>query len=244
MIVDFILFLFLGGLPYYIYFEKSKLLSLQKRFLLSSFLVACGLIISFFYAQKIMLFFTIIASLVSLYSLYRASKTNNLYKLITYILFFNSPMLMLFEGNVGILYGISLLITLFGLYLMGKYYEKYYGSANYQSITGIILVAPYAGFFLTIYLTSLALYPPFPNALLFFNAILSYESNFLWYLVVPVIFFGNFLIAAKMMAKTVFGKPNQHVHYIDLNSKERAIHFSIFALLLLFSIIGLKELLS
>jgi hypothetical protein len=244
MIIDFILFLLLGGLPYYIYFEKTKLLPPEKIFLLSAFLVSCGLIISIFYAQKIMIFFTIITSLASLYSLYRAYKTNNLYKLITYILFFNAPILMLFEGSTGILYGIALLLTLLGLYLMGSYYERNYGSANYQSITGIILVTPYAGLFLTIYLTSLALYPPFPNSLLFFNAILSSESSFLWYIVVAVIFFGNFLIGARMMAKTVFGKPNQHVHYIDLTSKERWIHFSIFALLLLLSIVGLKELLS
>ena len=171
-------------------------------------------------------------------------KTTNLYKLSYYILFFNAPMLIMFEAKQSILYGISLLLTLFGIYFMGRYYERNYGSANYRSVSGITLVTPYAGLFLTIYLTTLALYPPFPNSLLFLNAILSADTNTMWYLSVIVIFFGNFLIAMRVMAKTVFGKPNDNVHYIDLAPKERWLHLAIFALLLVLSVVGLKEVLS
>jgi hypothetical protein len=127
---------------------------------------------------------------------------------------------------------------------MGRYYERNYGSANYRQVSGITLVTPYAGLFLTLYLPTLALYPPFPNSLLFLHAILSSELNALWYLVVIIVFFGNFLIAVKVMARTVFGKPNDNVHYIDLTPKERWIHLAMFALLLILSIIGLKEVLS
>ncbi|HIQ28846.1 MAG TPA: hypothetical protein EYH42_10190 [Sulfurovum sp.] len=157
-------------------------------------------------------------------------------------MFFNVPVLV-FGIKESFYYGISLLVSLFGLYLMAKYYDKNYGSANYQPITGITLVSPYAGFFLTIYLTSLALYPPFPNSILFLNAILSADTNVLWYIIVAIVFFGNFFLAVKVMAKTVFGKPNANVHYIDLSILERSIHIAIFIALITLSILGLQEVL-
>jgi len=244
MLIHFILLFLLAGVPYYIYFEKSKKLQYEKIFFLSAFLVLCGLLISYMFPHEKSMIFVGIAFMASLFSLYKANKTNNLYKLTYYILFFNAPMLMMFEINKSILYGVSLLLTLTGLYLMGKYYERNYGSANYQSVSGITLVTPFAGLFLTVYLTAIALYPPFPNALLFLNGLLSAESNVMWYLSVIVIFFGNFLIAVRVMAKTVYGKPNDNIHYIDLSPKERVLHFTIFALLLLLSVVGLKEVLS
>jgi hypothetical protein len=242
MLTNFILLFLFSGVPYYLYLEKTKKLSYEKIFFLSAFLVACGTVLLYFSDQAISIVVIVLLFLISLFSLYKANKTTNLYKLTYYIMFFNAPMLM-FQTNEAIYYGISLFITLFGLYLMGKYYEQHYGSANYQSVTGITLVTPYAGFFLTIYLTALALYPPFPNALLFFNAILSSETNVLWYLIVTVIFLGNFFIAMRVMAKTVFGKPNDNVHYVDLSQKERLVHYLMFTLLLILSILGFQELL-
>jgi uncharacterized membrane protein len=185
----------------------------------------------------------VVALIASLFSLYKANKTTNLYKLAYYILFFNAPMLIMLQPRESTLYGVSLLITLLGIFMMGKYYERNYGSANYRSITGITLVTPYAGLMLTIYLTALALYPPFPNSLMFLNGILNSELSTLWYITVVIIFFGNFLIAVRIMAKTVFGKPNTNVHYIDLNPKERWLHLAMFIILLVLSVVGIKELL-
>ncbi len=244
MLIDFILLFLFAGVPYYVFFEKTKSLGKEKIFLLSAFLVICGMVFDFMYPQEISMPFVVVAVIASLFSLYKAKKTTNLYKLSYYILFFNAPMLIMFEAKQSILYGISLLLTLFGIYFMGRYYERNYGSANYRSVSGITLVTPYAGLFLTLYLTTLALYPPFPNSLLFLNAILSTDANTMWYLSVIVIFFGNFLIAMRVMAKTVFGKPNDNVHYIDLAPKERWLHLAIFALLLVLSVVGLKEVLS
>ena len=244
MLMQFILLFLFAGVPYYVYFEKTKQLKAENIFLISAFLVMLGMLLEFMYPQEASMPFVVVALLASLFSFYKANKTNNLFKISYYILFFNAPMLLMFESKAGILYGISLLFTLFGIFLMGKYYEKNYGSANYKSVSGITLVTPYAGFFLTIYLTTLALYPPFPNSLLFFNAILSAEVNVLWYIVVIVVFFGNFLIAVKVMARTVFGKPNENIHYIDLTKKERLIHLGMISVLLIFSVIGLKEVLS
>ena len=243
MLIDFILLFLFAGVPYYVFFEKSKILGKEKIFLLSAFLLICGMIVSYNFPQATSMPFIIVAFVASLFSLYKANKTNNLYKLTYYILFFNAPLLIMFKTKESILYGASLLVTLLGVYLMGKYYERSYGSANYQSVSGITLVTPYAGLILTIYLTALALYPPFPNALLFLNGILHSDINMMWYLVVVVIFFGNFLIAVRVMAKTVFGKPNDNVHYIDLTAKERFIHLAIFTLLLVLSVIGLQEVL-
>lgn len=244
MLVDFILLFLFAGVPYYVFFEKTKILGKEKIFLLSALLVIAGMIVSYQFPQETSLPFIIVAFLASLFSLYKANKTNNLYKLTYYILFFNAPLLIMFKTKESILYGVSLLVTLLGVYLMGRYYERSYGSANYQSVSGITLVTPYAGLILTIYFTALALYPPFPNALLFLNGILKSDINVMWYLIVIVIFFGNFLIAMRVMAKTVFGKPNDNVHYIDIALKERWLHLAIFALLLVLSIIGLQEVLS
>jgi len=229
--------------PYYLLFEKTNILGKEKIFYLSALLVIVGMLISNNTAQTVSMPFVMVALLSSLFSLYKANKTRNFYKLVYYILFFNAPMLLMFGVKESTLYGISLLVTLLGIFLMGKYYERNYGSANYKPITGITLVTPYAGLMLTVYLTALALYPPFPNSLMFLNGILSSEINALWYITVVVIFFGNFLIAVRVMAKTVFGKPNDNVHYIDLASKERWLHLTIFILLLVLSIVGLQEVL-
>ena len=244
MLINFILLLLFAGIPYYLFFEKTKILNKEKIFYLSSLLVIAGMIFSHQVPQTASMPFAIVALIASLISLYKANKTTNLYKLAYYILFFNAPMLIMFQAKESTLYGVSLLITLLGIFMMGKYYERNYGSANYRSITGITLVTPYAGLMLTIYLTALALYPPFPNSLMFLNGILAAELNTLWYITVVIIFFGNFLIAVRVMAKTVFGKPNTNVHYIDLAPKERWLHLTIFIILLVLSVVGLKELLA
>jgi len=244
MLVDLILLFLFAGVPYYVFFEKTKLLGKEKIFLISALLVIIGMIVSSIFQQETCMPVIIVAFVASLFSLYKANKTNNLYKLTYYILFFNAPMLIMFKTKESILYGVSLLVTLLGVYLMGRYYARSYGSANYKSVSGITLVTPYAGLILTIYFTALALYPPFPNALLFLNGILKSDINVMWYLIVIVIFFGNFWIAMRVMAKTVFGKPNDNVHYIDVAPKERLLHLAIFTLLLVLSIVGLQEVLS
>ena len=241
--MDFILLFLFAGVPYYLLFEKTNILGKEKIFYFSTLLVVTGIIVSNITMETVSMPFVMVALLASFFSLYKANKTRNLYKLAYYILFFNAPMLLMFGVKESTLYGISLLLTLGGIFLMGKYYERNYGSANYKSVTGITLVTPYAGLMLTIYLTALALYPPFPNSLMFLNGILSSEINALWYITVVVIFFGNFLIAVRVMAKTVFGKPNDNVHYIDLEPKQRWLHLTIFILLLVLSIVGLQELL-
>jgi len=244
MLIDFILLFLFAGVPYYVFFEKTRILGKEKIFYLSAFLVICGIILSHLSPQTASTPITAVALIASLFSLYKANKTTNLYKLAYYILFFNAPMLIMFQTRESTLYGVSLLITLLGIFMMGKYYERNYGSANYRSITGITLVTPYAGLMLTIYLTALALYPPFPNSLMFLNGILASDLSALWYITVVIIFFGNFLIAVRVMAKTVFGKPNTNVHYIDLAPKERWLHLTIFIILLVLSLVGLEELLA
>jgi hypothetical protein len=242
MLMDSILLFLFIGVPYYIFFEKTDILNKDRVFLLSVLLVTSAMVISFITSNKIAEPFIIVALITSLFSLYKANKTTNLYKLAYYILFFNAPMLIIFDTSHSILYGLSLITSLIGVFLMGKYYERSYGSANYRSVSGITLVTPYAGLILTIYFTALALYPPFPNALLFLNAILNSDTNLLWYFTVVTIFFGNFLIAVRVMAKTVFGKPNTNIHYSDRVPKERLLHTIIFIILIVLTIIAIGEL--
>ena len=242
MFIDLILLFLFAGVPYYLVFEQKGILSKDKIFIVSGFIVLLGMLLSIITHHVISDFVIIIALIASLFSLYKTTKTTNLYKLTYYILFFNAPMLLLFETTGSLLYGFALLVSLLGVYRMARYYEKNYGSANYKSVTGITLVTPYAGLILTIYFTALALYPPFPNALFFLNAILHAEVDVIWYITIITIFFGNFLIAARVMAQTVFGKPNPNVHYIDVNNKEKIIHGSIFVVLMILSIIAAGEL--
>jgi len=243
MLIDFILLFLFAGVPYFVFFEKTKLLGSDKIFIFAVLSLIVGMTLSCNLLREPTLAYIVIAFISSLYTYYKAKNTTNLYKLSYYILFFNSPLLIMFESKERILYGISLLVTLIGVFLMGKYYERSYGSANYRSVSGITLVTPYAGLILTMYFTALALYPPFPNALLFLNGILKSEINMLWYIVVAVIFFGNFLIAARVMAKTVFGKPNDNLHYIDVSNKEKFVHLLMFIILVVLSIVALEELL-
>jgi hypothetical protein len=122
------------------------------------------------------------------------------------------------------MYSLSLLVSLTGLYLIAKFYEKNYGSANYHHITGITLVRPYIGTYLIFYLIALALYPPFPNSLYFLGHIFNSEPNLLWYI-------------------TLFGRPNSNIHYVHMTTKEKAMHLVIVVLLLLLSVNGFKEML-
>jgi len=244
MLINIILLFLFAGVPYYVYFEKTKKLKREQVFLLSTFLLLCGIVLDSIFPQEISMPYVVVAFLSSLFTLYKANKTTNLYKLAYYVLFFNAPILIMFKPEQSVLYALSLLLTLFGLYFIAKYYERNYGSANYQSVSGITLMTPYAGLFFTTYLTALALYPPFPNSILFLHGILATDMNSMLYIILIVIFFGNFLIAVRVMAKTVFGKPNDTVHYVELTAKEKKLHLALVIVLLLLSLVGLKEVLS
>jgi len=241
MLVNVILLFLFAALPYYLFFEKTKKLKPENIFLLTAFLLFSGMVIASFSSFKPSETFIIIALISSIFSIYKATKTSNLYKLSYYMLYINAPVLFMFDLKQSVPYILSLIVTLFGIYLIGKYYERNYGSANYHSVTGITLITPYAGLALRIYIITLALYPPFPNSMFFLNSILEANIGLLWYLVVVVIFFGNFILAMRILAQSVFGKPNENIHYVDLAAKEKKIHFVIIMTLFLLSIWGFKE---
>lgn len=240
MLMSIILLILAAGVPYYLVLEKNKNLNNEKIFLISSFLVLCAIVISSFTASTYSSALVIISLISAVFSIYKASKTTNFYKFGYYLLFINAPFFMLFIREQGVMYSVSLLITLGGVYSIAKHYDKYYGSANYHGISGTTLATPYVGAFLTVYLITLALYPPFPNALFLLSSMIKEETTLLWYIVVVVVFFGNFIIAMRVMPKTVFGTPNTNLHYVDLTAKEKIMHFVIIIILLVLSIIGFK----
>ncbi|MDM5264745.1 hypothetical protein PF327_11120 [Sulfurovum sp. XTW-4] len=240
MLMSIILLILAAGVPYYLILEKNKKLNSEKIFLISSFLVLCAIVISSFVTGTYSSLLVIISLLSAIFSIYKATKTTNFYKFGYYLLFINAPFFMLFIREQGVLYTLSLLITLGGVYSIAKHYDKYYGSANYHGISGTTLATPYVGAFLTVYLITLALYPPFPNALFLLSSMIKEEPTLLWYIVVVIVFLGNFMVAMRVMPRTVFGTPNTNLHYVDLTSKEKIIHFIIIILLLALSIIGFK----
>lgn len=241
MFVNVILLFLFAALPHYLFFEKSKKLKPEKIFLLTVLLQIIGMTVASYTSYESSDAFIIIALISSIFSIYKASKTSNLYKLSYYMLYINAPVLFMFDLEQSVPYIISLMVTLFGIYLIGRYYERNYGSANYHSVTGITLTTPYAGLALRLYIITLALYPPFPNSMFFLHSILEADIRFLWFLVVVILFFGNFILGMRILTKTVFGKPNENLHYVDLTSKDKKIHFVIIMTLFLLSIWGFKE---
>jgi hypothetical protein len=203
MIPDIAQFILAAGLPYYLLLEKITFIKSKHIFIISATLLLIAIVLSNFFPNSHLTSFVILSLLTSLFSIYKATKTTNFYKLGYYLIFVNAPFFILFE-NEGAMYSVSLLVSLIGLYLIGQFYEKNYGSANYHHITGITLVRPYIGTFLVFYLIALALYPPFPNSLYFLSHIFHSELSLLWYMVTITLFFGNFFIGNASNEKNTF----------------------------------------
>ncbi|MBT5935066.1 hypothetical protein [Sulfurimonas sp.] len=242
MIANIFFLLLAGGLPYYLILEKSDIFSSKSIFKVSGLFLLIAIILTFFIEKEIPTQFVIISFLSALYSIYRATQTTNFYKLAYYFIFMNAPFFMLFESH-GAFYSLSLLVSLIGIYAIASFYEKHYGSANYLYVRGITLATPLVGIHITVYLISIGLYPPLPNSLFFLTYIFNSEADLLWFIVVITLYFGNFLVSMKVLEKSIFGKTNPNIHYVDLNFKEKITHFIIIILLILLSIHGIREIL-
>lgn len=240
MISNILFLLLVSGVPYYLFLEKSDKFSSKSIFLLSGFLLLCAIVLSLFVTNEHSEPFVIIAFLSAVYSIYRATKTTNFYKLGYYFIYINAPFFLLFEEH-GAFYSLSLLVSLLGIYAIASFYEKHYGSANYLYVRGITLATPLVGIYITLYLISIGLYPPLPNSLFFLTYIFNSEPSALWYVVVITIYFGNFLISMKVLEKSIFGKTNPNIHYVDLNFKEKMTHLSIVTSLVILSLYGVRE---
>ena len=242
MIANILFLLLVSGVPYFIFLEKSKLFTSKAIFLLSAFMLLGAIGLSFFMKNEHSEPFVIISFLSAAYTIYRATKTTYFYKLGYYFIFINAPFFLLFEEQ-GAFYSLSLLVSLLGIYAIASFYEKHYGSANYLYVQGITLATPLVGISITVYLITLGLYPPLPNSLFFLTYIFNAETNALWYLVVITLYFGNFLISMKVLEKSIFGKKNPDIHYVDLDYKDKVTHVSIMAMLVVLSFFGVEEIL-
>ena len=240
MISDIVLLILAAGVPYYILLEKTPGLKSKHIFLISALLLLGAIIASKFILAEHVQTYLVISFISALFTIYKATKTTNFYKFAYYLMFVNAPFFIMFE-KVGAMYSFSMLICLLGIFLIGLFYEKHYGSANYRYITGITLVRPYIGTFLTFYLVALALYPPFPNSMYFLGYLFSSEPDMLWLTVIVTLFFGNFMLAMSVMKKTLFGRPNSNIHYVNMPTLEKTKHMLILIVLLVLSINGVKE---
>ena len=237
----FLLLFLSGGLPYFHLLERNGLNS-RTIFLVSAAGLLTAIIASLFVSNNHEPYLVLAAYLNAVFAIYRATKTTNFYKLAYYLIFINAPFFILFEEK-GALYSLALLISLGGIYFIARFYEKYYGSANYHYITGITLATPSIGVFLSLYLIALSLYPPFPNSLFFLSHIFKSGLDLLGYIVVITLFFGNFVLSMRVMTKTLFGRPNTNIHYIDFKTSEILPHAIILAAMVGMSILGLDEVL-
>ncbi len=241
MLTNIILLILFAGVPYFLLFETKMKLKPEKIFFVSTLLLIMGMILATYTPKEHTSLLTTIALFSAMYAFHRASQTTNFYKFAYYLLFVNAPMLILFDLTQTAPYAIALITALLGIYFIGKHYELNYGSANYQPVTGTIIVTPFVGGFLTIYLIALALYPPFPNAIFFLHSIFVADVDLLWFISVIFLFFANFILAMRIMGKTVFGKANSNIHYVELTTQEKIIHFILFGLLILLTFWEIKE---
>lgn len=242
MITSIIFLLLAGGVPYYLLLEKSDRFNSKWIFIVSGSLLLTAIVLTFFIENEHPTELVIISFITALHAIYRATKTTNFYKLAYYFIFINAPFFMLFEDH-GAFYSLSLLVSLLGLYAIAVFYEKHYGSANYLYVRGITLATPLVGIHITVYLITIGLYPPLPNSLFFLTYIFNSEADLLWFVVVITLYFGNFLVSMKVLEKSIFGKTNPNIHYVDLNFTEKITHFTIIILLTLLSIYGIREIL-
>jgi len=242
MISTIAVFILAAGLPYYLLLERLSFLKSKHIFLISATLFLLADMSTNYIQNEYSTPFVIVALISAVFSVYKATQTTNFYKLAYYLFFVNSPFFLLFE-NEAAMYSISLLVSLTGIFLTGRFYEKHYGSANYHQITGITLVRPYIGTYLIFYLIAIALYPPFPNSLYFLSYIFNSDPSPLWFVVIITLFFGNFFLAMRVMKKTLFGRPNANIHYVHMTTGEKATHLFVVLLLLLLSVNGFKEVL-
>jgi len=243
MIASIAYLILVSGLPYYLLLEKSKLFSSKSIFILSAVMLVGAIALTFFVENKHSDSFVIISYVSAVFSIYKATKTTNFYKLGYYFIFINAPFFMLFEEQ-GAFYSLSLLVSLIGIFSIANFYEKHYGSANYLYVRGVTLATPVVGLSITLYLITLGLYPPLPNALFFLTYIFNSEVDTLWYLVVVTLYFGNFLISMKVLEKSIFGKTNPDIHYVDLTYRDKVTHIIIMGILVLLSFFGVKEIVS
>jgi hypothetical protein len=239
--IDILLFILFAGIPYFVLFENTLSYKPKNVLFISMLLLLAGIVVSSINPIKFDETFIVLALFTSIFATYKAFNTTNFYRFGNYLIFVNAPLFMMF-AHTNMFYQISLLVALVGIYLIGNFYTKNYRSANYHSITGVIVSTPYIGIYMMVYLIATALYPPFPGAIFLFNNIIHLDGSYLWYGVIAFVFFSSFLLSMRVTVITLFGDPNKHIHYVDFNRKEKLIHLSLIIFLLLLSVIGFKEL--
>ena len=241
MTLEWLLLLPAGGVPLYMLLEKRR--TSRSIFLLSALLLLGAIVLVTLRPVAGSMALVAVSLLSAFFTFYKALQTTNFYRLGYLLIGLNAPAFFLFAPH-GVLYSLTLLAALLGLFMVGGYYERHYGSANYHNVSGITLETPCIGTFLTLYLIALALYPPFPNALFFLAGLIHGTPGPLWYVTVTFLFAGNFVLAMRVMTRTLFGRPNPGIHYVHMTMKEKMTHGFVVLLLLVLTLFGLKETLS
>ncbi len=184
------------------------------------------------------------AFFTSILTFFMSYKTKNLIKLSYYFVFVNVVALFIFKDKwMFELYFGSLIFSAFSLYLVATYMDKVFGSANIDSITGLVLKAPKLALFLRFSLMNLGLYPPFANALIMTASIVKSHLSLDGYLIMGWVFFANFFMAFRIMSKSLFGKPNELLTYKDIGQAYLWVFTVLFLALTLVGFYSLMEVL-
>ncbi|GAB6077440.1 hypothetical protein [Hydrogenobaculum acidophilum] len=235
--------LLMGLIPYYLLVKDFKRYGVA---LLTLPFVGLGVYHFDDVLQNDMVYKTIegIAFLTSVLTFLLSYKTTNLIKLSYYFVFVNVVALFIFKDKwMFELYFGSMILSAFSLYLIALYMNKTFGSANIDSITGLVLKAPKLALFLRFSLMNLGLYPPFANALIITADIVKSHLSLDGYLIMGWVFFANFFMAFRIMSKSLFGKPNELVQYKDIAQSYLLVFSALFLVLTLAGFYSLMEVL-
>ena len=235
-IVEILGALLVANLPYFLLYNKIE--HTEYKILLTLISVAVGVLLLI--DSGSLLFVRVMFSVgVASFAFYKARKTLNLYRLIPLIVAMHAPLLVVIDHKAT--YFLSLLLSLVAFYLLGRFLERYYKSANMGALHSLVTAAPRFAFFLRLNLLNIALFPPFPVAVVSLISLLVVKVDFWALLGFFVTFSMMMLLAMRINAKTLYGKQNDAIDYHDLEDVEMRIQLILFVMLLLFSLFAFME---
>jgi predicted membrane protein len=94
MIYSALFLLLSAGLPYYLLLEKSKRFSAKMIFLLSAVMLVGAIVLSLYVPNEHLTAFVLLSYISAIFTIYKATKTTNFYKLGYYLIFINAPFLI------------------------------------------------------------------------------------------------------------------------------------------------------
>ncbi len=162
--------------------------------------------------DKISLGFLILSIVFS----YLSFKAKDLLELIIYYTILNVLSFLLI-GIDRMLYIVGVSLSVLGLLAITLWISKTYKSYSFLGLEGLVFKSPKLAFFLRLLSISLGGSPPFLNSsVLYLN--IFYASTYVMMALITLSIF-NFVVFVKITQNLLFGKPNPHLTYKDIDNK-------------------------